>query len=125
MASARQQQRYSAARQRWPAVKWPENAYRAHLNGEHPAHPVDLYLAGAAGHQTPHPQAPDVGLHGIKFSISPSRPFGPPAAHENASTATATGYRHDAPFVWTYFLSSQDRFFNTAGATKTYSYQPD
>ena len=39
------------------------------------------------------PQAPDPGPPGIKTTISPSRPFGPPAEHENVSDLTATSYR--------------------------------
>ena len=33
----------------WPAIRWPLDAYEAHIGDDNPAHPVDLYLAGAAG----------------------------------------------------------------------------
>lgn len=42
---------YDTAHARWPALGWPREAYHQHLNGEHPAHPADLYLGGAAGHR--------------------------------------------------------------------------
>jgi hypothetical protein len=43
---------------------------------------------------------------GIKFPISPSRPFGPPVEHENASMIIAKAYRITAARERTYFLSS-------------------
>jgi len=45
------QRLYAAAQARWPLVKWPPEAFDAHLAGESPAWPSDLYLAGAAGHR--------------------------------------------------------------------------
>jgi len=42
---------YDTATTRWPAVGWGREAWEGHLNGEHPAHPADLYLGGAAGHR--------------------------------------------------------------------------
>ena len=42
---------YERAAKRWAAVSWPLDNYRAHVGDEHPTHPIDLYLAGAAGHR--------------------------------------------------------------------------
>ena len=42
---------YDTATARWPAVGWDRAAYEQHRSGEHPAHPADLYLGGAAGHR--------------------------------------------------------------------------
>ena len=42
---------YEQAFARWPGVRWSREAYAAHLAGRSPAHPLDLYLAGAAGHR--------------------------------------------------------------------------
>jgi len=47
------QSAWEEADQRWPDVAWGLVAYAAHLAGRRPAHPVDLYLAGAAGHRLP------------------------------------------------------------------------
>src|SRR5688572_18547975 len=44
---------YQQAAARWPAVRWSEEAFARHLaadpTGARPNHPLDLYLAGAAG----------------------------------------------------------------------------
>lgn len=40
---------YHAARARWRDIEWPFDRFRNHLGGEHPAHPEDLFLGGAAG----------------------------------------------------------------------------
>ena len=42
---------HAAAAAAWPAVPWPAAAYAAHRGHDTPAHPADLYLAGAAGHR--------------------------------------------------------------------------
>lgn len=41
---------HEAAR-RWPHVNWPLESYSDHVGDESPPHPVDLFLAGAAGHR--------------------------------------------------------------------------
>lgn len=45
------EQWFTEATARWPAVQWPRQAYVQHLGRESPPYPVDLYLAGAAGHR--------------------------------------------------------------------------
>jgi len=43
---------YQQARQHWPEVDWDRQSYEAHVaEGERPVYPMDLYLAGAAGHR--------------------------------------------------------------------------
>ena len=39
------------ARRRWPSVQWSIESFARHLGEDCPAHPEDLYLAGAAGHR--------------------------------------------------------------------------
>jgi len=39
------------AHRRWPTVTWSAAAFEAHLAGEAPSYPEDLYLGGAAGHR--------------------------------------------------------------------------
>lgn len=40
---------YRSARRRWNAVAWSLQRFERHVGGEHPAHPEDLFLGGAAG----------------------------------------------------------------------------
>ena len=42
---------YRQAVARWPGVRWALRAYLAHLRGQWPPHPLDLFLGGAAGHR--------------------------------------------------------------------------
>ena len=42
---------YDQATRRWPTVPWPRQGYAAHLGPDRPAHPIDLYVGGAAGHR--------------------------------------------------------------------------
>ena len=43
---------YQEAKQSWPSVLWDYEDYQTHYNtGDRPDHPVDLYLAGAAGYR--------------------------------------------------------------------------
>ena len=42
---------YDQAAKRWPSVSWARDVYATHLGGENPAHAVDMYVAGAAGHR--------------------------------------------------------------------------
>ena len=42
---------FEQAVSRWPDVGWPLPAYASHIADARPAHPVDLYLGGAAGHR--------------------------------------------------------------------------
>ena len=51
MPGTKADQLYERGTQRWPSVAWPQTAYQAHLDGDSPPHPADLYLGGAAGHR--------------------------------------------------------------------------
>jgi RNA polymerase sigma factor (sigma-70 family) len=51
MPADKTDQWFKEATNRWPAVKWPKAAYDAHLAGESPPYPIDLFLAGAAGYR--------------------------------------------------------------------------
>ena len=42
---------FHQATQQWPAIAWSRQAYQAHLGTNIPKYPVDLFLAGAAGHR--------------------------------------------------------------------------
>ncbi len=43
--------RIQQALAKWPGIIWSRAAFLKHLSGENPAHPLDLFLAGAAGHR--------------------------------------------------------------------------
>ena len=45
------QKSYKKANDRWPDVKWDYDRYHSHLEGKEVKHPVDMYLAGAAGYR--------------------------------------------------------------------------
>ena len=42
---------YEQAGRQWPTVKWSIMEYKMHISDKNPSYPVDLYLAGAAGHR--------------------------------------------------------------------------
>ena len=42
---------YDDAHKRWPKIGWDREQYAAHVGEDHPKYPIDLYLAGAAGHR--------------------------------------------------------------------------
>jgi len=59
------EQWFMEATARWPAVQWPRQSYVQHLGRQWPPYPLDLYLAGAAGHRV------DAAWEAIESDLGP------------------------------------------------------